>query len=210
LAHYCADRANRVSYHYTISEDAADHGVTVVDCVDTDCPSWSVGDANNRSINLCFAGSHASWSREQWLQQSRAIDVAAYLSVQDCKKYGIGLKIMPHGDYGPPPGVSDHYYVTDYIGWGSHTDVGSNFPWDVFTAAVNKYAGTAGKELPPSKGFMALTDDEQHELLNDVRWIKQQLGPNVWGPESSLGVNADGQELTLRDGLAAFLRKVNT
>lgn len=54
---------------------------------------------------------------------------------------------------------------------------------------------------------MALSDDEQRELLDGVRWIKEQLGPNIWGPDSSLGKNAEGHELTLRDGLAAHIRK---
>ena len=49
---------------------------------------------------------------------------------------------------------------------------------------------------------MALTDDEQKELLDKVRWLYDQLGPNLWGPDSSLGLTADGQELTVRDGLA--------
>ncbi len=79
LAHYLANPANQVSYHYTVSEDYNDHGVTVCDVVDTNQASWSVLSANNRSINLCFAGSSSSWSRSQWLAQSKAIDVAAYI-----------------------------------------------------------------------------------------------------------------------------------
>lgn len=51
----------------------------------------------------------------------------------------------------------------------------------------------------------ALTAAEQRELLNGVRWIKDQLGPNIWGPASSMGRNSAGQELTLRDGLAAHI-----
>lgn len=56
--------------------------------------------------------------------------------------------------------------------------------------------------------LMALTDDEQQEVLDTVRWIKNQLGPNLWGPDSSMGKTADGQELTVRDGLAALRRDV--
>ena len=89
-----------MSYHYTVSEDPRDHGVTVCDVVDTDDASWSVLSANNRSINLCFAGSSAKLDPAQWLAQSRAIDVAAYLAVQDCRKYGIPLTViaLPYTD----------------------------------------------------------------------------------------------------------------
>lgn len=140
---------NPVSYHYTVSEDPKDHGVTVVDVVDTDLASYSVGNSNNRSINICFAGSRAGWTRTQWLAQSRAIDVAAYLAVQDCKKYGVPTKVLAPPYSAAPPGISDHRYCTRYLKDGNdHTDLGDNFPWDVFTAAVNKYASPASTPAP--------------------------------------------------------------
>ncbi|MGV0042000.1 M15 family metallopeptidase [Mycobacterium colombiense] len=61
---------------------------------------------------------------------------------------------------------------------------------------------------PPGGPLMALTDDEQQEVLDTVRWLKEQLGPNIWGPDSSMGTNAAGQELTVRDGLAAMRRDI--
>lgn len=143
LANYLANAANQVSYHYAISQ-ASDGGVTVIDCVDTDDASWSVLDANSRSINLCFAGSKASWTREQWLTQAKAIDVAAYLAVQDCKKYGIPTTVLGFGGtYKQGAGITDHRYVTDVLKVGTHTDVGTGFPVDVFTAAVQKYVAGA-------------------------------------------------------------------
>lgn len=140
--------ANEVSYHYTISQ-AADGGVTVVDCVDTDRASWSVLSANGRSINLCFAGSRSSWSRADWLKQAKAIDVAAYLAVQDCKKYSFAPNVIAPPYKGRLPGISDHRYVTQVLGDGTHTDVGDGFPWDVFAAAVAKYAGTKPDQPKP-------------------------------------------------------------
>ncbi|QRY48769.1 N-acetylmuramoyl-L-alanine amidase [Mycolicibacterium boenickei] len=142
LANFCRSTegtANPVSYHYYISQ-ASDGGVTVVDGVDTDLYSYSVLSANRRSINLCFAGSRASWSRADWLKQSNAIDVAAYLAVQDAKKYGFPTTVIAPPYTGRIPGISDHRYVTQVLKDGSHTDVGDQFPWDVFAAAVKKYA----------------------------------------------------------------------
>lgn len=169
--------ANPVSYHNLISQ-ASDGGTTVVNSVDTDYASWSVGNANNRSINYCFAGSYAGWTRDQWLKNAgKAIDVAAYLAVQDCKKYGISTKVVaPPYDSGKP-GISDHMYVTKILKWGSHTDVGPGFPWDVFTAAVNKYAGT-GTVVPPvdPPGFTYPSTDVM------IREIWEQLrGPQAKG-----------------------------
>ncbi len=148
LAHYLQGNVG-VSYHYTISEDFNDHGVTVCDVVDTDQASWSVLTANNRSINLCFAGSRTTWTRAQWMQQSRAINVAAYLCVKDCLRYGIPIKVMPWGKYSSPGGITDHHYVTQYLGIGTHTDCGPNFPWDYFTQRIQYYVDALKPTPPP-------------------------------------------------------------
>lgn len=149
LAHYLADPASQVSYHYTVSQ-AADGGVTVCDVVDTDLASWSVLSANDRSINLCFAGSRASWSRLQWMSQARAIDVAAYLAVLDCYKYSIPPTVITPPYTAGRAGISDHDYVTEVLKEGTHTDVGANFPWDYFTTRVTFWA-TGGHGTPEAE-----------------------------------------------------------
>lgn len=149
LARWLGGNVN-ASYHYTISMDPRDKGITVCDVVDTDYASWSVLSANNRSINLCFAGSKAAWTRQQWLDNvGRAIDVAAYIAVQDCKKYGIPTTVISPPYRGGRSGISDHAYVTKVLGDGTHTDVGQGFPWDVFAASVAKYANPAAV-VPPA------------------------------------------------------------
>lgn len=166
-----------VSYHYTISEDQSDHGVTVCDVVDTDRASWSVLSANNRSINLCFAGSRASWSREQWLRRSRAIDVAAFLAVADCRKYGFPAKVIAP-PYVAGAGISDHRYVTRVLKDGTHTDVGDGFPWDVFAARVAHWAGDVVKPLPPPMPPV-FTHPDDAAMLREV-W-DQLRGPTGAG-----------------------------
>lgn len=146
LANYLNNSANGVSYHYTI-----DNSVTVVDVVNTDLASWSVLDANSYTINLCFAGSKASWTRAQWLENmGDAIDVAAYLAVQDCLKYNFATTVITP-PYWLADGISDHRYVTDELGIGDHTDVGSGFPWDVFAAAVSKYTNGEDDDMPSAE-----------------------------------------------------------
>lgn len=145
LARYCQGQ-NNVSYHYTLRD-----GV-LYNVVDTDYYSWSVLQANVFSINLCFAGSKAGWSRAEWLKRERDIEIAAFIAVQDCRKYGMSVEVLvPRYDQqgsevyagSPRSGISDHNYVTRELGIGSHTDVGRQFPWDVFVKYVNKYANTA-------------------------------------------------------------------
>lgn len=132
LAKFC-DGSNNVSYHYTVRD-----GV-VANVVDTDYYSWSVLDANVFSINLCFAGSFAGWSREQWLKRERDIEIAAFLAVQDARKYGFSTQVIAP-PYKKGSGISDHKYVTQCLKIGTHTDVGNSYPWDVFKKYVEKYS----------------------------------------------------------------------
>lgn len=165
LASFLANPANQVSYHYTVSQDSAGN-VTVVDVVDTDFASWSVLSANPRSINLCFAGSRAGWGRNEWMRISKAIEVAAWLAVADCKKYGIATRVLAPPYSANPPGISDHRYVTQYLGDGTHTDVGDGFPWDFFTAAVKRFttgAAPAPVTTTPSTGGQTMANVPQDQ-----------------------------------------------
>ena len=194
--------ANGVSYHYTVSTGRPI--VTVCDVVDTDLASWSVLSANGRSINLCFAGSKAAWSRQQWLDNTAAIDVAAYLAVQDCRKYGIPITVIAPPYATGRAGITDHNYVTTVLRDGTHTDVGLNFPWDVFTAAVAKYSGTAPAPVPtptpstPGGFLMALTDQQQQDLYNEImsrrnsRSPLRHVGEGAIGDIGDIAFNTDG------------------
>lgn len=153
-----------VSYHYTVSQDPVDGGVTVCDVVDTDLASWSALSANNRSINLVFAGSRASWSRAEWMKQSKAIDVAAFLAVQDSKKYGFKPNVIAPPYESGPPGLSDHNFVTKKLRDGDHSDVGPNFPWDFLKERVNFWmtgkAVEGGKPSDPAPKPVGPADDQ--------------------------------------------------
>ncbi|WP_019204594.1 N-acetylmuramoyl-L-alanine amidase [Tsukamurella sp. 1534] len=135
LARYC-DGSHDVSYHYTVRD-----GI-VCDVVDTDYASWSVLDANSYTINLCFAGSRASWGRGDWLARENDLRIAAYLAVQDARKYKFATDVNPGPRYprGAAAGISDHRWVTKVKGIGTHTDVGDGFPWDRFEQFVAEYA----------------------------------------------------------------------
>ncbi len=163
LARYC-DGSRDVSYHYTLRD-----GVLAA-VVDTDYASWSVLDANAFTINLCFAGSRAGWGRADWLARERDIEIAAYVAVQDCRKYGIPIQVIAP-PYFQASGISDHRYVTACLGIGTHTDVGDGFPWDVFEMYVAKWSGTAS----PISGDDELSWGELIKNLNDQPVTREDM-----------------------------------
>ncbi|MCV7230656.1 N-acetylmuramoyl-L-alanine amidase [Mycolicibacterium komossense] len=194
--------SSAVSYHYCVRQ-ATDGGVTVVDVVDTDYYCWAVLNANVFSINLCFAGSKVEWTRQQWMTQSKAIDVAAYLAVQDAYKYGFSIEVIPPPYAGAArAGISDHRYVTKVLGYGTHTDVGDNFPWDYFIARVNYYTSNAPvitqpADTTPLPAPIWPKGAGDRELLE---YIAAQLGPGdpLW----------TSKDRTLRDKLWDVATKV--
>jgi N-acetyl-anhydromuramyl-L-alanine amidase AmpD len=178
LAQFLANPANQVSYHYTVSQDPRDQGVTVCDVVDTDLASWSVLSANNRSINICFAGSSVSWTREQWMGQSKAIDAAAWLAVQDCKKYGIPTTVVAPPYTSGRPGISDHAYVTRILRDGSHSDTGPNFPWTYFAQKVAEYATPETPTAPTPKPPVTTPKPPAKQYPRD--YTDRELLEDIW------------------------------
>ena len=197
----------KISYHYYGSQ-ASDGGVTIVDGVDTDYASWSVGNANDRSINFCFAGSRAEQSREVWMAKfGKVIDVCAYLAVQDSLKYKFPAKVIAPPYKDRIPGISDHNYVTQIIKWGSHTDVGPNFPWDHFDARVKYWvAQLSGGVVKPPVPPENQPEKPWYKKMSDrelMEYIARQLGPGEpdW-PATEYGKN--GKPLTFRDTEAKY------
>lgn len=181
LAAFCQGQ-NNVSYHY-VCRDAI-----LYDVVDTDLYSWSVLNANVFSINFCFAGSRAGWSREEWLARERDIEIAAWIAVQDCRKYPTmsTLVIPPPYDY-QGPGISDHKYVTQKLGIGTHHDVGENFPWDRFEFYVLQFNGNTNSGDILTK--------EEHDAL-------MQVWGSLFNPVNSESVYArPGEQIPTKDML---------
>lgn len=205
LAGYLGNPANQVSYHYTV-----DNNRNVVDVVDTDRSSWSVLDANPRTINLCFAGSRAAWTRAQWLEKmGNAIEIAAWLAVEDCRKYKLKPTVYPPGNYRAmlnTSGISDHRFVTQVLGMGTHTDVGNGFPWDVFAGHVARFAETGTPTVPPTPTPPPPATLETISRKLDL--AADQTGRKLpqWPADASLGLNARGEERNQREALAAIIR----
>lgn len=199
---------NSVSYHYVVNADGS-----VFDCVDTDEGSWSVLDpANQYTINLVFAGSYSGWSRQEWLvNMQTGIQSAAYIAVQDCLKYGIDIQVLVGNNYPKvvtESGITDHNAITvNRVALGipgsTHTDVGPNFPWDVFWAYVQKFtpSDTAPPTTDPTEEDDMFSDADRamltrvyFELTNvwDSRSIYREPGEGPVDTLAGMVLNIDG------------------
>ena len=197
LAEYCQGQ-NGVSYHFTLRDRI------VYYVVPTNLYSWSVLEANVFSVNLCFAGSRASFTRDQWLQREGDIDVAAFIAVREARHFGFSTEVLAPqpGRTGRDvyagearPGISDHNYVTRELGIGDHTDVGPNFPWDVFTRYVTKYANPA---QTPGDDMALVPQDQWDRVYRELtqrlpsRSPLRHLGEGLVDTMAGFTLNADG------------------
>ncbi|MEU6582400.1 hypothetical protein [Nocardia sp. NPDC046763] len=188
LADYLNDPSHEASYHYTLRD-----GI-VCDVVDTDLASWSVLDANPYTINLCFAGSRAGWGPGDWAHIDADIRIAAWLAVQDAKKYGFSTDVIAP-PYQQREGLSDHRYVTECLGIGTHTDVGDNFPWTRFAGYVQEY--TTGAAAVPTPNTSAVSTPNTSAVPTPA--IDDVYAANPW-----LGTRITDGETTTPDGAGRF------
>ena len=180
-----------VSYHYLIDNDR--DGNTVWDLVDTDRASWSVLDANNRSINYVIGRSFVRWSRQEWVDNARnAIRIMAWLMVQDARKYHIEPRVIAPPYPVGPPGISDHKFVTQRLRIGDHTDMGNNFPWDLLEADVREFSGQGGPTLVI--GDITLSGNDAAIVVAASKmilamWDNDDLSkPHKWLPRGMFGL----------------------
>lgn len=200
---------NGVSYHYAVDPDVNGRA-TVWDLVDTDKASWSVLDANNYTINIVFAGSYAAQTRQVWLSKfGQGIKAAAYIAVQDCRKYGIPFDVLVGPNYSKlrtQNGITDHYGITKGLGIGNHTDVGPGFPWDVFATYVTQFAnGSLEEDDMFTDADRALLSRVHFELTNkwESRSIYREPGEGAIDTLAGMQLNEDGMEhATLVERLA--------
>lgn len=150
----------------------------------------------------------AYWNLAEWL--GNPLRVIGYANRADFSSMWPtrpqGLRVIGAG-YGVDPGLPGqlaHQY-TDGRGYGGGLPEGCA-PFG--NCDMNSADGLSPTDFAAACGIttggtpMALTDAEQAELLDGVRYIRGQLGP--W---PQLGQNAAGQDLTLVDAVAELVQR---
>lgn len=164
-AAYDARRTDGTSTHYFVDN------TSVVQCVRTnDRAHTARAQGNRRGIQyeLC---ARASWSRSRWLDTYglAMLKRAAKQAARDCRKWKIpARKISAAQVADGVKGFCGHADITKAFpqDGGTHTDPGSNFPWDVFIDLVQD-------ELNPEED-MAITDEDAVKIARAV--LNQRIG----------------------------------
>ena len=155
LARYCQADRSQVSYGVIVDD------VNNVWVTPDSQASWSMLGGNHYSLNLCFAGTHAAWTRAEWLAYRPALVIAASIFVEWSRTHGIPLVRCAVG-VRTVKGIGDHRDYTRNTGDGNHQDVGDGFPWDVFYGLLTGGNG----EMDANDKAMALANFHELQAMN--------------------------------------------
>jgi hypothetical protein len=175
--------------------------------VPDDRAAWTLLNGNPVSLNLEMCA-FARWTREQWLSTGTVDGVvnprqmirnAAEWARRKCEKYGIPkTHIGVDGVAARRPGIIMHRDYTLGARDGDHTDIGNNFPWDVFFADMN---GTSEEDDMAGEGpeILAL-------LRNLDNWLlKGGPGPDaVYAGKPTAGLGRSSAVAVLHDNNKAL------
>lgn len=158
------------AYFWDVDTMASSHvgidSVETLPYVPYDRASWTLRGGNPVSDNAEICG-FARWTRDQWLSTGTVDGVINPRAMLNrfgdwvgwrCTVRGIPIvKLSVAQVRAGQPGVIGHVDYTLATGDGTHTDPGSNFPWDYVMARAT------------TKGFlMALSDYEQDKLYEAI------------------------------------------
>ncbi|CAM3535855.1 Endolysin [Tsukamurella ocularis] len=139
LATFCINSAegpNPVAYNFAVD------GRDTVEIVPVGEGPWAAAAANDIGVHVCFAGSFAEWTRNQWLDdgddsgdglsESLALDRGARIAVAVNQQFGVPLTYVGDGGRsGWPVKASGNVGHRDFgQRGGGHTDPGDGFPMD--------------------------------------------------------------------------------
>jgi N-acetylmuramoyl-L-alanine amidase len=134
-----------VSSHYCVDDNS------VVQCVLLSDVAWTVGNrpGNYRGINWELAG-FASQTREQWLDTygTNMFNQMMPIMRADMTEYGIPATRCTIDDLKAfKKGITSHNDLRVAFGGTTHTDPGSNFPWDYFMDLLK------GEDMTPEQAL---------------------------------------------------------
>ena len=140
VAAYGAGSNAQASWHVTVDEKVA------IRCLpDTTVAYHAYSPANDIGLGLEICG-WAKWSKVQWFKHIKTLRRSAWVTARWCDQYNIPPRILTRAQVrAGVAGITFHSDVTKYLGKGSHTDPGPNFPRGTFLWLVKRRLGWLSK-----------------------------------------------------------------
>jgi len=184
-----------------------------VNYVDPQYEAWTLRNGNPWTDNLEMCG-FASWTRAQWLTHPGMIQQAAEWVAERCHARNVPPVRLTPADIaaGRRSGYFAHWDYTQATGDGTHWDVGTAFPWDVFAGLVQ--AAYNGTPTPQPEDDMPRFD----LIRNKDNGLMVLAAPGIWRGLSNASyvtlvasmklVNSTTPDLDLPGNEFAFLQSV--
>lgn len=162
---------------------AADRGGLTCRIAEDGSVTWSTGNlGNSLGINLCFAGTTAHFTREQWLARMDQLRAGALIVASWAAKYTIPVRKLAKGDMlARRKGIGGHDDARE-LGSTTHWDPGPGFPWDVFLDLVKK----AGSTMDESK-IRAIVREEIAAYITTAKIIPSLISDKLMTLAEALG-----------------------
>ncbi|OZV79794.1 hypothetical protein CA850_17270 [Micromonospora echinospora] len=180
---YATRRTDGVSSHFYVDADS------VVQSLDTTARAGHAGSSigNENAIAVEITGRSSS-SRQWWLENVAWDRLAEVLAVV-CRHYDIAPRRATVAEMKATPQVRAFYGHNDMrLAWGgtTHTDPGSNFPWDHLLAKVEQALNQSEDDMTPAQFLAILRDPSVATELRRLPW--QYSGGGIPADLSTLNV----------------------
>jgi len=127
----------KASFHFAVDKNSVVQGVRILDT------AWAAPGANNDGVQFEIAG-FARHTRAEWLANKDTLTWAAaavaevIVYLKRVHKREVPVRRMTKAQLldKKQSGLAGHLDINDAFHESTHTDPGSNFPWDVFLPMV--------------------------------------------------------------------------
>ncbi|XTZ16270.1 peptidoglycan recognition protein family protein [Micromonospora echinospora] len=180
---YATRRTDGVSSHFYVDADS------VVQSLDTTARAGHAGSSTGNENAIAVEITGRSSSSRQWWLANVAWDRLAEVLAVVCRHYDIAPRRATVAEMKATPRVRAFYGHNDMrLAWGgtTHTDPGSNFPWDHLLAKVEQALNQSEDDMTPAQFVAILKDPNVAALMRALPW--QYSGGGIPADLSTLNV----------------------
>ncbi|MFE0592731.1 N-acetylmuramoyl-L-alanine amidase [Micromonospora echinospora] len=180
---YATRRTDGVSSHFYVDVDS------IVQSLDTTARAGHAGSSTGNENAIAVEITGRSSSSRQWWLENVAWDRLAEVLAVVCQHYDIEPRRATVAEMKANPKVRAFYGHNDMrLAWGgtTHTDPGTNFPWDHLLTKVEQALNQSEDDMTPAEFLAILRDPAVAAEMKRLPW--QYAGGGIPAGLSTLGV----------------------